>query len=244
MNPYRYIRSKSIKDIISAAKRCDRLDLSPYANQGFNFEQLGEIAYAIAYLKLSPAEFLCFIDTSFTHHQLEIIFNGLKDNVNVALYAKTEFNHNQMREIYEGLKNGLDVTVYAKAEFDWYTMQQIRLAMETNHHEELFKFINTNNYTADQLREIRLGLEVDLSVDEYSNVEYSSELMRVLREGLEKGIRPDVYLEYYHKGFTTDQLAVIRDGFLAKVNVKLYANLTTPPEHMRTILNRLINMKK
>lgn len=245
MNPYRYsLRSRSIKELISVAKRCDRIDLSPYANHGFNFEQLTEIAYALAYYKIRPAELMNFADTCFDYHQLEVIFKGLSENLNVVYYAKPEFEHKQMTEIYEGLKNSLDVTVYANPEFSWYYMQQIRLAMETNHHKKLFEFINAGNFTADQLREIRLGLELDLDVSKYANVEYSSELMRVLREGIEKGLSPDAYLEYYHKGFTTNQLAVIRDGFLAKVNVKLYAHLTTPPEHMRTILNRLINMKK
>lgn len=233
----------SKKEIVSYCKRLCKVDIKPFLKKGYGFCRLYEIATAL-YNDIPANDVFHFANMNFNSWQLRVIFNGLTDNVDVSQYAKTEFNDNQMLEIYRGLKNGIDVTVYAKPEFDSYYMQQIRLAMETNHHEELFKFINAGNYTAEQLREIRLGLEVDLDVNKYANIEYSSELMKILREGIEKGLHPDVYLEYYYKGFTTDQLAVIRDGYLAKVNVKLYANLTTPPKHMRTILNRLIDMKE
>ena len=243
MNVYRFVLcSRSIKELIALVKD-DKIDLKPYVKQGFDFDQLCEIAEALN-KHVNPADIATFANTSFNHYQLEVIFDGLKDGLDVSCYAKPDYTPDQMREIYYGLKNDIDVNLYAKPEISSDYMREIRLAMESNCIEKFLEFLKSSKYTSEQLHEIRLGLEVGLDASIYANISYPAELMKVFREGIEKGLHPDVYLEYYHKGFTTDQLAVIRDGFLAKVDVKLYAHLTTPPEHMREILNRLINMKK
>lgn len=79
MNPYRsIIHTRSIKELISVAKRCDRIDLTPYANQGFNFEQLTEIAYALAYLKVSPVDISKVANTNLNKYQLENVFRTLQ----------------------------------------------------------------------------------------------------------------------------------------------------------------------
>lgn len=234
--------SSDKKEIVRTCKDLCQVDIKPFLKKGFDYRQLLQIANALCN-GIAANDVFHFANMNFDDYQLREIFCGLKDKVDVSKYAKKEFANWQMHEIRIGLVNGLDVSVYAKPEYSSKYMREIRLAMETGNHRQLFLFAE-ENYSVDQLREIRLGLEVDLDVSKYANIEYSSELMKVLREGIEKGLHPDVYLDYYHKGFTTDQLAVIRDGFLAKVDVKLYAHLTTPPEHMREILNRLINMKK
>ena len=51
---------------------------------------------------------------------------GLKDNLDVSIYAKKEFNRDQMREIKEGLKDNLDVFIYAKPEISWREMETVR----------------------------------------------------------------------------------------------------------------------
>ena len=55
------------------------------------------------------------------NQQLEIL-QGLKDNLDVSIYAKTDFNSDQMKEIRWGLEDNLDVLIYAKSEFDWKEM--------------------------------------------------------------------------------------------------------------------------
>ena len=37
---------------------------------------------------------------------------GLKNNINVSLYAKPEYNADQMKEIRFGLENNVDVSLY------------------------------------------------------------------------------------------------------------------------------------
>ena len=56
---------------------------------------------------------------------MEEIRKGLKDNLDVSLYAKPEYNYNQMNLIYLGLKADLDVSVYAKPELTWEEMLEI-----------------------------------------------------------------------------------------------------------------------
>ena len=59
--------------------------------------------------------------------QKEQISLGLKDNLNVFIYANSEFNWKQMAQIRLGLKNNLDVSIYAKPEILWGQMEGIRL---------------------------------------------------------------------------------------------------------------------
>ena len=47
----------------------------------------------------------------FSNLQKISIICGLKDNVDVSIYAKKEFQFHQMEEIREGLKNKIDVSV-------------------------------------------------------------------------------------------------------------------------------------
>ena len=54
----------------------------------------------------------------FNKKQQEQIKLGLKEKLDVSIYAKKKFNWQQMFIIREGLKNNLDVSVYTKTEFD------------------------------------------------------------------------------------------------------------------------------
>ena len=86
MNPYRsIIHTRSIRELISIAKRCNRIDLTPYAKQGFSFEQLTEIAYALAYLKVSPSDISKFADTSLDKYELESLFRDLQPKTDASI---------------------------------------------------------------------------------------------------------------------------------------------------------------
>ena len=59
------------------------------------------------------------------NQQLEIL-QGLKDNLDVSIYAKSEFDEQQMYQIRWGLKDNLDISIYAKTELSWMEMEDIR----------------------------------------------------------------------------------------------------------------------
>ena len=58
--------------------------------------------------------------------QIEEIELGIKNGVDVTIYAKKEFSPYQMWHIRKGLEQGLDVSSYAKPGFDADKMSQIR----------------------------------------------------------------------------------------------------------------------
>ena len=45
-------------------------------------------------------------------------------------YENKGFDDGQMYEIRWGVKNKLDVSIYAKKEFDWFKMRHIRIKLE------------------------------------------------------------------------------------------------------------------
>ena len=66
----------------------------------------------------------------FNINQQEEILKGLKDNLDVSVYAKTEFSDDQMYHIRTGLKKNLDVSIYAKSDFNSSQMVFISKALE------------------------------------------------------------------------------------------------------------------
>ena len=66
----------------------------------------------------------------FEESQQEVIRIGLKENVDVSIYAKKEYNWLQMEQIRKGLEDNLDVSVYAKPEISWQEMERIRKKLE------------------------------------------------------------------------------------------------------------------
>ena len=66
----------------------------------------------------------------FSINQKQEILKGLKEDVDVSIYAKPDFDCFQMKEIRLGLGCSLDVSQYAKKEFVWFQMKEIRLKLE------------------------------------------------------------------------------------------------------------------
>ena len=62
----------------------------------------------------------------FEIYQQEEILEGLKNNIDVSIYAKPEYNVLQMQEIRLGLQEGLDVSIYAKRKYTVCQMREIR----------------------------------------------------------------------------------------------------------------------
>ena len=62
----------------------------------------------------------------FNKSQQEEILLGLKNNIDISIYAKTIFDANQMNQIRWGLEDNLDISIYAKPEYSWRAMKKIR----------------------------------------------------------------------------------------------------------------------
>ena len=65
----------------------------------------------------------------FNSEQRKQILAGLKENIDVSIYAKSNFSFMQMSQIRVGLEENLDVSQYAKTEFTYQEMEEIRLKL-------------------------------------------------------------------------------------------------------------------
>ena len=91
-----------------------------YRVDGFIFENIE-----------NAEKFKFFIEKyNYNKMQKDIIYSGLKNKLNVSLYAKHNFTSEQMYQIREGLEKGLDVSIYAKPEYPTEQMSLIREALE------------------------------------------------------------------------------------------------------------------
>ena len=62
----------------------------------------------------------------FSEGQIVQIFEGLKKDLDVSIYAKKEYNSSQMLQIRIGLEKNLNISQYAKFEYNERQMAEIR----------------------------------------------------------------------------------------------------------------------
>ena len=72
----------------------------------------------------------------FDEFQQEEIIKGLKNNLDVSIYAKEEFNYLQMQEILTGLFTKVDVSIYANPDLDYKQMREIRNETYKDYYDE------------------------------------------------------------------------------------------------------------
>lgn len=100
----------------------------------------------------------------FNKYQVRLIRQGLKDGLDVSIYAKPNLSFEQMREIVHGLNYGFDMTKYA-----------------------------SGDYSEDQISQIIFGLVEGLDVSEYDDVKMSAKRMSTAKEFLRLGFDMDVF---------------------------------------------------
>ena len=65
----------------------------------------------------------------FNNNQKEEILQGLKENLDVSIYATPVYHWTQMDQIRLGMKDNLDVSKIAKKNYNWEKMERIRYNM-------------------------------------------------------------------------------------------------------------------
>lgn len=103
------------------------------------------------------------------------IKDGVRDNLDVSIYADPELTPQQMHNIYLGLSAGINVTNYVNmikgiesdpekevksllSQMDMYQKHQLMLGFESN--VDVLKYMDPR-YDWKQMRQIRYGLEKD-----------------------------------------------------------------------------------
>ena len=146
-------------------------------------------------------------ENQFTPDQQAEIDAGIKDNIDVSIYAKPEFLAIQMHEIRIGLVEQIPVSDYADSRYDWFQMEEIRKGLEMS--LDVSKYADPE-ISFDRMRQIRKGLEAGIDLSDKKNM--AAGVLQQLRKATLEHIDLSVYI---NNGFDEDQLHQIR---LAKKN--------------------------
>ena len=103
----------------------------------------------------------------FEPREILLIEQGLMQGLDVKIYANPKYEYDIMQELKKGLEHGLDLTKYTK-DYDAQQINEIRLGIE---HEINFKRYLNPNFSSTQMREIRLALEEGLNVNKLTSLE-------------------------------------------------------------------------
>jgi len=147
--------------------------------------------------------------------QLRQIQLGLKEGVDISVYAKPEYDWFQMEEIREGLKAGLDVTVYAKPQVPYETMREIRKGMLSG-----IALASYMNLKPPVIRELRKARESKVNILKYVSQGYDAQQLRQIRHALEQGVDLEEYLSKDYRAASLEQILI---GLVHGVDVSLYA---------------------
>lgn len=110
----------------------------------------------------------------FDTKQKLIIREGLKENLDVKIYANPNYSDELMAELKRGIEHGLDLRKYIK-DYDCQQINEIRLGIE--HGINIKEYLN-KNYTSSQMREIRLALEAGLSTKQIAALSGCPDFLR------------------------------------------------------------------
>ncbi|MBQ9140557.1 MAG: DUF342 domain-containing protein [Lachnospiraceae bacterium] len=154
-------------------------------------------------------------DKDFLPIQLRQIQLGLKEGIDVSIYAKPEYDWFQMEEIREGLKAGLDVSVYAKPQISYETMREIRKGMLSG-----IALASYMNLKPPVIRELRKARESKVNILKYVSQGYDAGQLRQIRHALEQGVDLEQYLSKDYRAASLEQMLI---GLVHGVDVALYA---------------------
>ena len=146
-------------------------------------------------------------ENQFTPDQQAEIDAGIKNNIDVSIYAKPEFLAIQMHEIRIGLVEQIPVSYYADSRYDWFQMEEIRKGLEMS--LDVSKYADPE-ISFDRMRQIRKGLKAGIDLSDKKNM--AAGVLQQLRKATQEHIDLSVYI---NNGFDEDQLHQIR---LAKKN--------------------------
>lgn len=148
-------------------------------------------------------------DIDYSAEKMRILLKSMEEDVEIYRYINpSKFNEKQLEIIYDALKNGIDISTFADEYIPAPKMQTIKIGLElnvnlssyVNYPEDILYEIGLflkeklciddylyGDYNAEQLRQIRLGLLSGVDASIYTSNEYSAEHMQLIREVLEEG---------------------------------------------------------
>lgn len=155
-------------------------------------------------------------ENQFTPDQQAEIDAGIKNGIDVSVYAKPEFLAIQMHEIRIGLVEQIPVSYYADSRYDWFQMEEIRKGLEMS--LDVSKYADPE-IPFDKMRQIRKALKTGIDLSDKKNLDAG-----VLKQ-LRKATREHIDLSaYINQGFDADQLRQLRLAKKNGVDIDRYIN--------------------
>jgi len=127
----------------------------------------------------------------YSKEQLAEIIAGTRKGIDIQSYAKLELNSKQMQQIRLGLEKGISLSSFAFPNVPAEYVKEVRLAARDGLDTSIFQLKDgACVFTAEQAREIRLGLKNGLTLDQvniYANKNLPYDVMKELRLGIQSG---------------------------------------------------------
>jgi hypothetical protein len=142
--------------------------------------------------------------------QMEQIIKGIRQRVPVEKYVNKGYSASQMKEIRLGMVKGISYELYSAPYISPRAMHEWRKALEKGVSDKTiieYLCIDGKNYTANQIKEIRLGLQDKQDVKLYANPDFTSEQMKEIRLGQKANVDASLYAD---TSFSSVQMRKIR----------------------------------
>jgi len=118
----------------------------------------------------------------FTKEQIEQINTGLKNKVNVKIYANPKLSAEQMKILREALELGLQAQLFADPEYSVDSMRTYKADLKYG--VDISHYLNPK-YNAEQLSELSIGVDEGLNVSAYADPDIDANEMAEIRLRLE-----------------------------------------------------------
>lgn len=152
--------------------------------------------------------------SGFAPDQIYEIEEGVKNGLDVSVYAHKEYFALQMRQIRLGMMEELAIEKYADAGYDWFQMEEIRKGMKKHLDIGLY---SSPDIPYDKMRQIRKGLAVGIDLTPFMRLDAGT--LREMRKAIVSGIN---IIPYIQEGYDKDQLEQIRRALKKGVGIQPY----------------------
>ncbi|MFI3211568.1 MAG: hypothetical protein R3Y64_11045 [Peptostreptococcaceae bacterium] len=206
-------------------------------------------------LNINSIEYLLDNKHLYDNHQLRVLTDGIKDDLDISIYSDNRYDGFQMEEIRSSMIHNVDFTKYLNPKHHYKKMRELKLLaikgldidfliqypyseiasikVLLNDGIEVEKYLG-EGYSVNQLRKIQLGKSNSLLLNKEFEVRQMEQIRLGLQDDLDVSIYADTKYEY-------KQMKEIRLGLIDEVDVSIYLNSNISHKTMRIIRVKLKN---
>lgn len=151
-------------------------------------------------------------------------------------FSVNDFYKEQLYEIRKGIKQGLDVKLYANPVYNEFQMRELRLGLLN---KVKINYFADPDFDCLQMQEIRLGMQNGINIREYAKTKISSFKMRKIREKLEIESETICDNKYCRRDFDAFQWCVMKYGVSEGIDITAFAKPELSCGEMLDILHGL-----